>query len=403
MKFIDGSITSVPGVLASGVHAGFKPDKKDFALIYFPEGATIAGVFTLNKVYAHHVAYCREALKEHTKFKALAVNSGNANACNGYEGYQALLESTHIVADALDILPTEVLPASTGVIGSPFQANLIEGVMAEAKEALSSKGGAEANEAILTTDKMLKHQAYEVEISGQKITFGAITKGSTMIHPNLGTMLSFITTDIQAEQALLNQALGQATKLTFNRLLTDGHTSTNDTVLVCATGQSSVQLTETNYAAFVEALTEVCQDMAQRIAVDGGGSTKFITVQVEGAHSEEEAVQLGKYLARSPLMKATLSRSDPNWGRVSSGIGSSDIEHLDPEAIQVFFESERGSILVWDSNQFVHYLEEDARQIILEQEIVIRIVLNQGEHSASIWTCDMSEDFVEVTSKYARL
>lgn len=402
MKHLNKNIHVVKQVQSAALHAGFKQDseKNDLALIYFPNKATIAGVFTQNLVKAWPVIHGQTALKETSEYSAILINSGNANACNGEVGQQVMHEAIELLADALAVPSEEILVSSTGVIGArlslePFKENITPLV-----NNLQAESGKLVAEAIMTTDTVAKETAYSIEIDGTEIHMGAIAKGSGMIHPNLGTMLAYITTDIACDQETLATLLKQAVDASFNSMTVDGDTSTNDTVLLCATGEKVVDLTTENLAKIQALVTQVCTDLAKKIAQDGEGLSKFMTINVLGATNAQDARTVGKSIATSSLVKTAFYGEDPNWGRVLSAIGNSQVADIDPLKIDILFKSVHGSVQPCKNGSYHPFDINAAEKILTAAEIEIEINLNIGEASATVWTCDLTHDYIVINADY---
>ena len=394
VSVLSGGLCAVEGVETNGIHTGFKAQDKDLALIYFPDGATVTGVFTRNKVKAHSVLYDMEMLKNFTNFKAILVNSGNANACNGLTGERDVHTMTDALAHKLNIDAHEVLVSSTGVIGEqPFYSGLDTLV-----SGLKTDDSTSAAEAIMTTDTIPKQLSFEAEIGGETVHFGAMIKGAGMIHPNMGTMLGYIVTDAGLPQDALNTALKSAADDSFNVMTVDGDTSTNDTVLLASTNK--VMLDESHLDEFTAVLTAMCRKLSQMIARDAEGATKFVTVNVVNAAAKNDAVSVAKTVATSSLVKTAVYGQDANWGRVIMAIGNSDAETLDPNTITIKFAAGGDEVLVCHEGLAVPFDEGHAYNILSNTDVEIFIDLNAGEYSSQVWTCDMSVDYVKINADY---
>lgn len=393
MKELSSGVTAARGFSASGLACGIKKNSlPDLALVFSELPATAAGVFTTNKVKAAPVIISGERIKGATA-RAVVINSGNANACVGAEGLSAALAISQSIAEGLKIKPEEVLIASTGVIGVPLPADRVIGAIPSLVRDLSTTGGGAAARAIMTTDTYAKEWAVELK-SGIRI--GGMAKGSGMIQPNMATLLSVITTDALLDQDILQDLLGKAVKKTFNRITVDGDTSTNDSVFLLANGASGkpTLTTEEEVQEFFEGLYQVCLHLAQMLARDGEGATKFITVRVCGAGSEMEAETAARAVANSNLVKTAFFGEDANWGRIITAVGYSGITFT-PEQIEISL----GDLVVY-SGEGLPFDEEKAGQILGEKEIEVNINLNQGEAEAMIWTCDLSYDYVKINGIY---
>lgn len=376
VSVMSGGLCAVEGVETNGIHTGFKAQDKDLALIYFPDGATVTGVFTRNKVKAHSVLYDMEMLNNFTNFKAILVNSGNANACNGLTGERDVHTMTDALAGKLNIDAHEVLVSSTGVIGEPLNLHPFYGGLDALVFGLGTDDSTSAAEAIMTTDTVPKQLSFEAEIGGQTVHFGAMIKGAGMVHPNMGTMLAYIVTDAGLSQNVLNTALKSATDDSFNVMTIDGDTSTNDTVLLASTNK--VLLDESHLDEFTAVLTAICQKLSQMIARDAEGATKFVTVNVVNAATKQDAVSVAKTVATSSLVKTAVYGQDANWGRVIMAIGNSDAETLDPNAITIKFAAGGDDVLVCHEGLAVPFDEEHAYNILSNTDVEIFIDLNGG-------------------------
>lgn len=393
-------VCAAKGFLAGSIFAGIKPDgkKDDVALIYSTTPASAAAVYTTNIVKAA----CLHVTKEHLAdgmLQAVIVNSGNANAAanNGKLHAQEMCDAA---AKKLDISPSMVAVASTGVIGQELPAHKIVESLPALQ--LSDQGSDAAATAIMTTDTKMKKAVVSFEIDGVECTLGGICKGSGMIHPNMGTMLCFMTCDAAISPAMLENALQQAVKVTFNRISVDGDTSTNDMCLILANGQAgNPEITEENeaYQIFLKALKELMQTLAIKIAADGEGASRLITVHVYNAASEEQAETLARSVASSSLLKAAVFGSDANWGRVICAMGYAGAQ-FDPEIVDIAFESIKGSILVCYAGREVLFDEERAKEILLEDSIIIDVNLHQGEAEATCWGCDLTYEYVKINGDY---
>ncbi len=395
---VQKGLCAVEGVETNGIHTGFKAQDKDLALIYFPDGATVTGVFTRNKVKAHSVLYDMEMIKNYTDFKAILINSGNANACNGLNGEEDVQSMTSAVAEKLHIDAHEVLVSSTGVIGEPLDLKPFYAGLDSLVGGLGTDSSTSAAEAIMTTDTVPKELSFEAEIGGETIHFGAIIKGAGMIHPNMGTMLGYIVTDAALSQNALNTALKSATDDSFNVMTIDGDTSTNDTVLLASTNK--VMLDEAYLDEFTAVLTVMCQQLSRMIARDAEGATKFVTVSVVNAATKSDAVSVAKTVATSSLVKTAVYGQDANWGRVIMAIGNSDTETLNPNTITIKFASGEDEVLVCHEGLAVPFDEGRAYNILSNTDVEIFIDLNTGDYSGEVWTCDMSVDYVKINADY---
>ena len=403
INYIEGGITAPKGFLASGIHCGLKKSnlKKDLALIYSEVSAVAAGMYTKNKVKGAPIYITKEHLTN-KKAQAIIINSGNANTCNGEDGLQKAKKMTSLQAKELNLKADDVLVASTGVIGVPLNIDAIKNGIPLLTEKLSKDGFEDASSAIMTTDTFKKQLAVEFYLGDKKVTIGAMAKGSGMIEPNMGTMLSFITTDISISPELLNEALKSSVKLTYNRVSVDGDTSTNDMVLILANGLAenpTITEKDENYNKFLEILTDLNIKMAKNIAKDGEGATKLLECQIIGAASEKDAVILGKSVINSSLVKTAMFGSDANWGRILCALGYAKID-FDPEKVDVAFESCSGSIKVCEAGSSLPFSEEKAKDILTQDEIIIKVDLSLGNHNAYVWGCDLSYEYVKINGDY---
>lgn len=403
IKYIDGGVTAPNGFLASGVHCGLKQGslKKDLALIYSEVPAAAAGMYTKNKVKGAPIYVTKEHLSN-KKAQAIIINSGNANTCNGDDGLIKAKKMTSLQANKLNLKTEDVLVASTGVIGVPLNIDAIKDGIPMLTEKLSKEGSNDASLAIMTTDTFQKQLTVEFYIGDKKITMGAMAKGSGMIEPNMGTMLSFITTDLSIAPELLHEALQSSVGVTYNRVSVDGDTSTNDMVLILANGLAenpTITEKDESYNTFLNALTELNTIMAKNIAKDGEGATKLLECQIIGAKNEKDAVVLGKSVINSSLVKTAMFGSDANWGRILCALGYANID-FDPEKVDVAFESKAGSIKVCESGSSLPFDEDIAKKVLSENEIVIKVNLSLGDYSAYVWGCDLSYEYVKINGDY---
>lgn len=402
---IGGGVTAAKGFQAGGIHVGVKKTdqtKKDLALIYSEVPAVAAGVFTTNKVQAAPVLVSKEHLKTGTA-RAAIVNSGNANACNGERGLADARAMAEAAAEALSISPEEVLVASTGVIGVslPMEA-ILPGVRVLA-DSLSADGSPAAAEAIMTTDTFAKEIAIRFDLGGVPATIGAIAKGSGMIHPNMATLLCFVTTDAAIEQSALKEALRAAADVSFNMLTVDGDTSTNDTLVALANGQAGnkpVCSGSPEMPVFTEALTYICVEMAKALARDGEGATKLLEVRVSGARDVADARKAAISVAKSSLVKTALFGADANWGRILCAVGYSGAE-FNPAQVDLYLEDRSGQAeQMMAKGTALIFSEEQAALILNQKEVLVRVELNQGQAGATAWGCDLSYDYVKINGDY---
>ncbi len=399
MKQIDGGITAVPGLKATGIHAGLKPDnEKDVALIAADAPAVAAGVFTKNRVCAPVVLVCRENISD-GRAQAIVVNSKNANACTGEVGMKNARQMASLVGESLGIDPSLVLVASTGVIGQQLPMDKISYGIRLAAPALEPDGGHDAALAIMTTDTVPKEIAAEFEVGGKTARIGGMTKGAGMIAPNLATMLAFLATDVNIASEPLQQALRESAAKSFNRMTIDTDSSTNDTVLIMATGTAgNPEISDTTgdaYEAFREGLDFACIELAKKIARDGEGATKLVEVVVTGAKDEVEGEMAARAIAESPLVKTAVFGTDANWGRIMMAAGKSGAE-FDPYQVNVWLS---GYQLVKDGMD-AGFDEDKATELFSEDTVTITVDLNAGDASVTMWTCDYSYDYISINADY---
>ena len=405
MKIITGGVTAAKGFMAAGVEAGIKyQNRKDMAMVYSKTPCRAAGVFTTNVVKAAPVLWDKEVVESEWEAQAIVVNSGIANACTGKLGYEYCRETAGAAADALEISPQSVLICSTGVIGMQLpMEKMTEGVRMLANAIKpGEEAGTDAAKAIMTTDTRNKQVAVKVTIGGKEVTIGGMCKGSGMIHPNMCTMLAFVTTDVNISKKLLQEALSADVQDTFNMVSVDGDTSTNDTLLVLANGQAgNPEITEkgADYDTFVEALHYVNETLAKKIAGDGEGATALFEVKVIHADNKEDAKTLAKSVITSSLTKAALFGHDANWGRILCALGYSGAK-FDPEAIELYLESSAGKILIFKDGMAADYSEEEATRILSCSEVTALVDMKMGEAEATAWGCDLTYDYVKINADY---
>ena len=399
LKVLPGGITAPKGFRAAGIHCGVKKSKKDLCLVVSDEPASAAVVLTTNRVQAAPVVVTRVQMERSHTFRAIVVNSGNANACTGDRGMKDAWAMVAATAAALNVGPSEVLVSSTGVIGQFLPITTITDGIKRAATMLSPEGGGSAAEAIITTDTFVKEHALEFDCDGVRVTMGGMAKGSGMIAPNMATMLAFVTTDAAVSPAVLRSALSRAADRSFNRISVDGDTSTNDMVGVLANGESGAQpLTQAggpHYDAFYAALEQMLVTLSKMIVKDGEGATKFIEINVTGAADEASAVRAARAIANSNLVKTAMHGEDANWGRILAAVGYSGID-FDPAKVEIFF----GDMPILRRNYTIDFSEEEAKKILSRKEITITVSLQQGEGSASFWTCDLSKAYVDINANY---
>lgn len=405
MKIIDGGVTAPKGYKAAGTRAGIKAGKtnKDMAMIYSEVPAMAAGTFTKNIVKAAPVLWDMKVCDGGVA-QAVVVNSGIANACTGDVGYKNSEDTAKMVGEALNIDANQVLVASTGVIGFylPMDAiangvNLLKDMLADTREA-----AVDAATAIMTTDTHKKEYAVEFELGGKKVTMGAMCKGSGMIHPNMGTMLGFITTDADIDQKLLSKALKETIEDTFNMVSVDGDTSTNDTVVILANGMAGntkIVAEDQDYDTFKKALMEVNTYLAKQIAADGEGATKLFQVDVVGAPDKETAKVLAKSIATSNLTKCAVYGNDANVGRILCAMGYSGAQ-FDPYKVDVTVSSEKGSVKLVENGMYAKFDEEQATDIMKASVVIALADIKSGDASATAWGCDLTYDYVKINADY---
>ncbi len=402
MKMIEGGVTAAQGFVAGGIHCGVRKNKSkpDLAMIYSEKPCAAAAVYTQNLVKGAPILVTQKNIADGAA-KAVICNSGNANTCNadGEEKAQAMCDLT---AQALGIAPQDVVVASTGVIGQVLPIEPIAAGIPELVKALSADGSHAAATAIMTTDTIAKEAAAEVEIGGKTVKVGGISKGSGMIHPNMATMLCFVTTDCAISPAMLDKAIHQVTEKTFNMISVDGDTSTNDTFAILANGAAGnpeITAPGPDYDAFAQALEAVCRQLSKLMAGDGEGATKLLICRVDGAMDLAMARTVAKSVICSTLFKAAMFGADANWGRVLCAIGYSGAA-VDVNKIDVSFRSAKGQVDVCQNGAGIPFSEEEASQVLSEHEIEILIHLHMGDASAEAYGCDLTYDYVKINGDY---
>ena len=401
MKIIEGGVCAAQGFSASGIHCGIRKNKskRDLALIYSEKVCTCASVYTTNKVKGAPLTVTKNNIKDGYA-QAVICNSGNANTCNA-NGIEIAEKTCALIAKELNIDPTNVVVASTGVIGQPLDITPIkEGIPALVK-ALGNNSE-EAAEGIMTTDTRLKQIAISFEVDGVECKIGGIAKGSGMIHPNMATMLVFITTDCNISPNMLNKALSTDIQNTFNMVSVDGDTSTNDMVTILANGlaeNEEINCEGEAFSTFMKALNTVTVFLCRKIAGDGEGATKLLECEVTGAVDEANAKTIAKSVICSSLVKSAMFGSDANWGRVLCAIGYSGAT-VDVNKVFVSFKSTKGEIVVCENGAGVEFSEEIAKEILLENEITIKVKLGDGNGNATAWGCDLTYDYVKINGDY---
>ena len=405
MKIIDGGVTAAKGFLSAATAAGIKyKDRMDMAMIYSQKPCVAAGTFTTNIVKAAPVKWDQQVVYRSDSAQAVVINAGIANACTGEEGYGYCKATADATAKILGIPADGVLVASTGVIGMQLPIDrIVAGVkmMAPALDG-SLESGTKSAKAIMTTDTQKKEVAVQIEVGGKTVTIGGMCKGSGMIHPNMCTMLGFVTTVAAISKKMLQQALSEDVKDTYNMVSVDGDTSTNDTVILMANGMAgNPEITEENkdYQTFKEALHVVNETLAKKIAGDGEGCTALFEVKVVGAATKEQAVTLSKSVITSNLTKAAIFGHDANWGRILCAMGYSGAQ-FDPEKVDLFFESAAGRIQIIENGVAADYSEEEATKILSQPEVTAIADIKMGDVTATAWGCDLTFDYVKINADY---
>ena len=402
MKMISGGVCAAKGFTANGVHCGIRKSrtKRDLSLIFSEAPASCAAVYTTNLVKGAPLKVTKANLKNGVA-QAVICNSGNANTCNA-NGIEIAEKMCALTGEALGIPAENVVVASTGVIGEPLDISPVRAGMADLKAGLSPEGNEFAAEGIMTTDTVKKEAAVEFTLDGKTCRLGGMAKGSGMIHPNMATMLVFITTDAAISPAMLQKALSGDVKNTFNMVSVDGDTSTNDMVTVLANGLAGnreIQTEGEDFSVFMQALNSVTVALCRMIAGDGEGATKLLECKVEKAADEETAKTVAKAVICSSLLKAAMFGADANWGRVLCAIGYSGAQ-VDVEKIDVSFRSAAGCVAVCKNGAGVPFSEEEAKKVLLEKEIEILVSLNAGSYAATAWGCDLTYDYVKINGDY---
>lgn len=396
------SLLPIDGVDLGWAEAGVrKANRKDVLLVRIAEGSTVAGVFTQNRFCAAPVQVCREHLASHKGIRAIVVNTGNANAGTGAPGLAHARQTCDAVAKLLGVSPEQVLPFSTGVILEPLPVDRIIAGLPAAQANAKPDNWLAAAEAIMTTDTVPKAASGTCTLSGKTVRMSGISKGAGMIRPNMATMLGFIATDANVDEAVLQGLVRYAADHSFNSVTVDGDTSTNDSFVVIATGRAGTPRIDSeshpDYAALRDALTGLAQELAQKIVRDGEGATKFMAIQVEGGRNVEECRQIAYAVAHSPLVKTAFYASDPNLGRILAAVGYAGIADLDQSLIELHLDDVH---VVTRGGRHPAYREEDGQRVMKQSEITVRVGLGRGEAQATIWTCDLSHDYVSINADY---
>ena len=404
MKITNDGITSPKGFKAAGEHIGIKKSKKDLAVIYSEKPALCSAVFTKNVVKAAPLQLAIKVLGENPYISAIAVNSGNANACTGEQGYKDAVDTSKTLAECLGLKENEVLVSSTGVIGQLLERKkILNGVKTVCKKLSSSQNSADdcAN-AIMTTDTISKQITVETEIGGKTVKVSGIAKGSGMIHPNMATMLGFLTTDAAITKEMLDKAFKSRIDDSFNMITVDGETSTNDTCLILANGMAENKIIDSeneDFNKFELAVDTVVKYLAKQIVMDGEGATKFLEVKISGASSKNDAKVLCKSILNSQLVKTAFFGKDANWGRILSAMGASGVI-FNPEKVKISFRNEVGSIDLFENGKPYDFDENFALKILEEREIKIDVVLQEGGAEIVGWGCDLSYEYVKINAEY---
>ncbi len=386
------------GVAAAGIR---KADRTDLLLIVLAEGTQIAGLFTRNRFCAAPVLVARQHLQHHAPIRALVINTGNANAGTGERGLADARRTCMETAQLLGIASTQVLPFSTGLIMESLPVDRICAALPSCVAGLSDDNWLLAAQAIMTTDTVAKVASRRIEIGGEPVTITGIAKGAGMIHPDMATMLAFVATDATLPRALLHEALRYAAERSFNAITVDGDTSTNDAFMLMATGRSRaaeiIDASGPAYLQFQHALTAVASALAQAIIRDGEGATKFITVRVERGATQAECRLVGYAIAHSPLVKTAFFASDPNLGRILAAIGYAGIGDLEVRLVDLYLDD---VLVAQGGARHTAYSEAEGKRVMRQNEITVRVVLNRGVEQATVWTCDLSHDYVTINAEY---
>ncbi|MEO5735916.1 MAG: bifunctional glutamate N-acetyltransferase/amino-acid acetyltransferase ArgJ [Variovorax sp.] len=396
------ALFAVPGVRIGVTEAGVrKADRKDLTVVLIDEGAAVGGVFTQNRFCAAPVQVCREHLAKNYGIRAMLINTGNANAGTGQDGLARTHQTCVALARELDIAPEQILPFSTGVIMEPLPVDRIEAGLPAALADASPDHWARAAEGIMTTDTVPKAFSQRVQVGGATVTVTGISKGAGMIRPNMATMLGFMATDARIDAALIHPLAKALADASFNRVTIDGDTSTNDSFVVIATQKAAhapiTSLDSADGRALLEAMRNVARLLAQAIVRDGEGATKFITIRVEGGRDAAECRQVAYAVAHSPLVKTAFFASDPNLGRILAAVGYAGIDDLDQTGIDLHLDDVHVAV---KGGRNPSYREEDGQRVMKQSEITVRIGLGRGDASDTVWTCDLSHDYVSINADY---
>ncbi|MBM3393103.1 MAG: bifunctional glutamate N-acetyltransferase/amino-acid acetyltransferase ArgJ [Betaproteobacteria bacterium] len=395
------ALRPVAGVRLGVTEAGIrKANRKDLLVIELAPGTLVGGVFTRNRFCAAPVTLTKRHLASGKAMRALVINTGNANAGTGADGLARAGRVCDALAQIMGVEGDQVLPFSTGVILEPLPVDRVVAGLPAALAGLAAENWAQAAQAIMTTDTVAKAASVVVELGGRSVTLTGISKGSGMIHPDMATMLAFVATDAGLSQACLDDALRQSCDQSFNCVTVDGDTSTNDSFMLMATGRAGVTIDSihsSEYARFTQALNEVCIKLAQAMARDGEGASKFITLTIEGGRSRDECRKIGFAIAHSPLVKTAFFASDPNLGRILAAIGYAGVDDLDVDQLELYLDDVRVAV---QGGRDPDYREENGQKILKQPEIEVRVVLHRGAARAQIWTCDLSHDYVKINAEY---
>ena len=392
----------VPGVRWGIAEAGIrKASRKDLAVLLLDEGASVGAVFTQNRFCAAPVQICREHLGKNSGIRAMLINTGNANAGTGLDGLSRAQSTCVALAQALNLAPEQILPFSTGVIMEPLPSDRIAAGLPAALADAKADNWANAAEAIMTTDTVPKAFSTRITLGGAKVTITGISKGAGMIRPNMATMLGFLATDACVSQDLMPQLARELAEASFNRITIDGDTSTNDSFVVVASNQAEhapvTSLDSSDGRALRAGLMHIAQQLAQAIVRDGEGATKFITVRVEGGKTGDECRQVAYAIAHSPLVKTAFFASDPNLGRILAAVGYAGIADLDQTRIDLYLDE---VLVAKNGGRHGDYLEADGQRVMKQSEITVRVVLGRGDAIDTVWTCDLSYDYVKINADY---
>lgn len=395
------NIHPVPGVKIGTTKAGIrKAAERDLTIIELTEGTSVAGVFTKNRFCAAPVQICKAHLGTDSNIRALVINTGNANAGTGESGLKAARETCKALAEKLGVKDEQILPFSTGVILEPLPVDKLVNAIPDAIKNFSANHWYEAAFGIMTTDTQPKIYSQQIELTGQTVTITGISKGAGMIRPNMATMLGFLATDAGLPNTLLQEMCIEIADKSFNRITVDGDTSTNDSFIMMATGTSGVYIEskqDPRYVELLESLTIAALDLAQKIVRDAEGSTKFITIQVNQANTTDEALKIAYAIAHSPLIKTAFYASDPNLGRILAAIGYAGIEDLDVNKITLWLDDVK---VACNGGRNPEYLEEQGQEVMNKQEILVKLDLGRGEISDTVYTCDLSHEYVSINADY---